>query len=191
MFLYYLFYFCHSCPSPLFIKKMDCSFIGFVYALILNIPPKKFLEFALFFLKWLLWRIDKSVMYDFHYFRLQQSLFTWNISAIFEHSIFWEFKNGLKIQIFFSAKNYELDRSRIELGEILGEGQFGDVHNGTFVGKDGNLVPVAVKTCKGDADLATTEKFLEEACESILPNYFGEMWDLNHYPNMVPFRFYE
>ncbi|XP_045463680.1 focal adhesion kinase 1-like isoform X1 [Harmonia axyridis] len=62
-----------------------------------------------------------------------------------------------------STKNYELDRSRLELGEILGEGQFGDVHSGTFVGKDANFIPVAVKTCKGDADLATTEKFLEEA----------------------------
>ncbi|VEN35224.1 unnamed protein product [Callosobruchus maculatus] len=62
-----------------------------------------------------------------------------------------------------AAKNYELVRSQIELHEILGEGQFGDVHNGTVRTKDNVLIPVAVKTCKGDADLATTEKFLEEA----------------------------
>lgn len=64
-----------------------------------------------------------------------------------------------------TAKNYELVRNQIELGDILGEGQFGDVHKGTFKAKDGTLIPVAVKTCKGDADLATTEKFLEEACK--------------------------
>lgn len=63
------------------------------------------------------------------------------------------------------AKNYELVRSQIELGDILGEGQFGDVHKGTYRTKDSNVIPVAVKTCKGDADLATTEKFLEEACK--------------------------
>jgi focal adhesion kinase 1 len=63
------------------------------------------------------------------------------------------------------AKSYELQRDQINLGEILGEGQFGDVHKGTFKAKDGSLVPVAVKTCKREADLNTTEKFLEEACE--------------------------
>ncbi|XP_060536517.1 focal adhesion kinase 1-like isoform X2 [Cylas formicarius] len=62
-----------------------------------------------------------------------------------------------------AVKNYELMRAQIELGEILGEGQFGDVHKGTVATKDGAVIPVAVKTCKGDADLATTEKFLEEA----------------------------
>lgn len=66
----------------------------------------------------------------------------------------------------FIAKNYELVRKQIELGDILGEGQFGDVHKGLFKSKDSTLLPVAVKTCKGDADLPTTEKFLEEACKS-------------------------
>ncbi|XP_076260316.1 protein tyrosine kinase 2 Fak isoform X9 [Rhynchophorus ferrugineus] len=61
-----------------------------------------------------------------------------------------------------TVKNYELDRNQIELGDILGEGQFGDVHKGIVKTKD-TSIPVAVKTCKGDADLATTEKFLEEA----------------------------
>lgn len=60
-------------------------------------------------------------------------------------------------------KNYELNRSHIELGEILGEGQFGDVHKGSYKVKD-QLMPVAVKTLKGDSDHARTEKFLEEAC---------------------------
>lgn len=29
----------------------------------------------------------------------------------------------------------------------------------------GNAVAVAIKTCKTDADMATTDKFLEEACK--------------------------
>jgi focal adhesion kinase 1 len=56
----------------------------------------------------------------------------------------------------------------VELGEIIGEGQFGDVHKGTFKGRDNQLIPVAVKTCKADADLSTAEKFLEEACKYFL-----------------------
>ncbi|KAK7791000.1 hypothetical protein R5R35_007897 [Gryllus longicercus] len=62
-----------------------------------------------------------------------------------------------------ATRDYELVRSHVELGETIGEGQFGDVHKGSYRASDGQLVPVAVKTCKADADLATTEKFLEEA----------------------------
>ncbi|XP_065332952.1 focal adhesion kinase 1 isoform X2 [Cloeon dipterum] len=63
-----------------------------------------------------------------------------------------------------STRNYELQRDMIDLGEIIGEGQFGDVHKGIYRGRDGKAqVAVAVKTCKADADLATAEKFLEEA----------------------------
>lgn len=61
------------------------------------------------------------------------------------------------------ARDYELNRSQVELAEIIGEGQFGDVHKGVCRVRD-NSVPVAVKTCKADADMATAEKFLEEAC---------------------------
>lgn len=93
-----------------------------------------------------------------------------------------------------AARNYELDRSQISLDDIIGVGQFGDVHIGTCRIKqlplkkthaagleddddtssmsslDNNndnktgVIHVAVKTCKADADLATAEKFLEEAC---------------------------
>ncbi|XP_063217429.1 focal adhesion kinase 1 isoform X7 [Bacillus rossius redtenbacheri] len=62
-----------------------------------------------------------------------------------------------------ATRDYELVRNQVELNEIIGEGQFGDVHKGTYKGRDNQLVPVAVKTCKADADLATAEKFLEEA----------------------------
>ncbi|XP_066248998.1 focal adhesion kinase 1 isoform X2 [Euwallacea similis] len=62
-----------------------------------------------------------------------------------------------------AVRDYELNRDHIELGIILGKGQFGDVHKGTVTTKEGNVLPVAIKTCKSDADASTTEKFLEEA----------------------------
>lgn len=66
--------------------------------------------------------------------------------------------------------NYDLFREQIELGEIIGEGQFGDVHKGVCYMRSTkntprNAVEVAIKTCKPDADIATTDKFLEEACK--------------------------
>jgi len=63
------------------------------------------------------------------------------------------------------AHDYDLDRVNVELGEIIGQGQFGDVHQGCFRSKDNDKVPVAVKTCKLDSDSATTDRFLEEACK--------------------------
>ncbi|XP_068893109.1 focal adhesion kinase 1 isoform X8 [Tenebrio molitor] len=77
-----------------------------------------------------------------------------------------------------ATKSYELQRDQINLGEILGEGQFGDVHKGTFKAKDGSLVPVAVKTCKREADLNTTEKFLEEA-------YIMQKFDHQHIIKLI------
>ncbi|XP_019888475.2 focal adhesion kinase 1 isoform X3 [Ooceraea biroi] len=62
-----------------------------------------------------------------------------------------------------ATRDYEIVRNQVELGEIIGEGQFGNVHKGSYKGRDGQTVAVAVKTCKVDADLATAEKFLEEA----------------------------
>lgn len=93
-----------------------------------------------------------------------------------------------------AARNYELDRLQITLNDIIGVGQFGDVHIGTCrinkssksknassgvddsSQKDGassnggdadakSVIQVAVKTCKADADMQTSEKFLEEACK--------------------------
>ncbi|GBP47045.1 Focal adhesion kinase 1 [Eumeta japonica] len=84
-----------------------------------------------------------------------------------------------------AVRDYELVRNQIELTSIIGEGQFGDVHKGTCRVTSANhpslrrqlaiqrkqgggaggeyVLPVAVKTCKLDADLDTAEKFLEEA----------------------------
>lgn len=100
-----------------------------------------------------------------------------------------------------AARNYELDRSQVILNDIIGVGQFGDVHIGmchlTPISKPNQMkdsssqnsdsestvnetmdsektvIPVAVKTCKADADLITSEKFLEEACKY---KTFGIVW---------------
>lgn len=75
-----------------------------------------------------------------------------------------------------TVRNYELHRGQMLLSEIIGIGQFGDVYIGTCrilrsaSKKDSasvreDVIPVAVKTCKADVDLKTSEKFLEEACE--------------------------
>ncbi|XP_032686536.1 uncharacterized protein LOC116851338 isoform X3 [Odontomachus brunneus] len=59
-----------------------------------------------------------------------------------------------------ATRDYEIVRNQVELGEIIGEGQFGNVHKGSYKGRDGQTIAVAVKTCKVDA---TADKFLEEA----------------------------
>lgn len=42
-------------------------------------------------------------------------------------------KSSLNPGMFHSLTvDYEIDRSCVELGEILGEGQFGDVHRGIY-----------------------------------------------------------
>jgi focal adhesion kinase 1 len=74
-----------------------------------------------------------------------------------------------------TSRNYELQRDQITLNEIIGIGQFGDVFIGSCrirltsktegTGSDEDVISVAVKTCKADADLKTSEKFLEEACK--------------------------
>lgn len=61
------------------------------------------------------------------------------------------------------TKDYELKRDTVKLYEVLGEGQFGDVYKGSWIDKDGEVHPVAVKTCKEENEETMTEKFLEEA----------------------------
>ena len=77
------------------------------------------------------------------------------------------------------AKDYELDRQRIELSEIIGEGQFGDVHKGLFKPSGGaESHYIAVKTCKADTDVSMADKFLEEA-------YIMQQFDHQHIIKLV------
>lgn len=49
---------------------------------------------------------------------------------------FFYFQHFHDIICIFLVRNYELDRSQIILNEIIGVGQFGDVHMGTYFVKD-------------------------------------------------------
>ncbi|KAM9838708.1 protein tyrosine kinase 2aa isoform 1-T1 [Aulostomus maculatus] len=62
-----------------------------------------------------------------------------------------------------STRDYEIQRDRIELGRCIGEGQFGDVHQGVYNTPDKPALPVAIKTCKNCTSDSVREKFLQEA----------------------------
>ncbi|XP_054446513.1 focal adhesion kinase 1 isoform X3 [Pteronotus mesoamericanus] len=62
-----------------------------------------------------------------------------------------------------STRDYEIQRERIELGRCIGEGQFGDVHQGVYVGPENSALAVAIKTCKNCTSDSVREKFLQEA----------------------------
>uniref|UniRef100_A0A674MVQ4 Focal adhesion kinase 1 n=1 Tax=Takifugu rubripes TaxID=31033 RepID=A0A674MVQ4_TAKRU len=61
------------------------------------------------------------------------------------------------------ARDYEIQRDRIELGRCIGEGQFGDVHQGVYNSPDKPALHVAIKTCKNCTSDSVREKFLQEA----------------------------
>ena len=89
-------------------------------------------------------------------------------------------KNNNSYFLYISpARDYEVDRTRVELHEIIGEGQFGDVHKGIYhvpphqislsnlasMEASKGQLPIAVKTCKVEGHDTMAEKFLEEACK--------------------------
>ncbi|XP_051577736.1 focal adhesion kinase 1-like isoform X3 [Myxocyprinus asiaticus] len=62
-----------------------------------------------------------------------------------------------------STRDYEIQRDRIELGRCIGEGQFGDVHQGIYICPENPPLSVAIKTCKNCTSDSVREKFLQEA----------------------------
>ncbi|KAI2551465.1 PTK2 isoform 28 [Pan troglodytes] len=66
-----------------------------------------------------------------------------------------------------STRDYEIQRERIELGRCIGEGQFGDVHQGIYMSPENPALAVAIKTCKNCTSDSVREKFLQEASEVI------------------------
>uniref|UniRef100_A0A4W3JLG8 Focal adhesion kinase 1 n=1 Tax=Callorhinchus milii TaxID=7868 RepID=A0A4W3JLG8_CALMI len=62
-----------------------------------------------------------------------------------------------------TPRDYEIQRERIELGRCIGEGQFGDVHQGIYTSPENPTLQVAIKTCKNCTSDSVTEKFLQEA----------------------------
>uniref|UniRef100_A0A8C2J1T3 Focal adhesion kinase 1 n=1 Tax=Cyprinus carpio TaxID=7962 RepID=A0A8C2J1T3_CYPCA len=61
------------------------------------------------------------------------------------------------------SQDYEIQRDRIELGRCIGEGQFGDVHQGVYISPENPALSVAIKTCKNCTSDSVREKFLQEA----------------------------
>ncbi|XP_061572121.1 protein-tyrosine kinase 2-beta-like [Cololabis saira] len=57
---------------------------------------------------------------------------------------------------------HKISRDDIVVGRILGEGFFGEVHEGVYKSPSGNKIQVAIKTCK-DCSADVKEKFLSEA----------------------------
>uniref|UniRef100_UPI003AAEB6B7 protein-tyrosine kinase 2-beta-like n=1 Tax=Centroberyx gerrardi TaxID=166262 RepID=UPI003AAEB6B7 len=61
-----------------------------------------------------------------------------------------------------SDEKHSLSRDDVVVGRILGEGFFGEVHDGVYKSPTGERIRVAVKTCK-DCSADVKEKFLSEA----------------------------
>uniref|UniRef100_A0A915BVR5 receptor protein-tyrosine kinase n=2 Tax=Parascaris univalens TaxID=6257 RepID=A0A915BVR5_PARUN len=57
----------------------------------------------------------------------------------------------------------KIDRSRVCLEELLGDGQFGNVYRGTYTHEDDDVQAVAIKVCKVDSEPSEVQNFLEEA----------------------------
>ncbi|XP_053514243.1 protein-tyrosine kinase 2-beta isoform X2 [Artibeus jamaicensis] len=58
---------------------------------------------------------------------------------------------------------YGIAREDVVLNRVLGEGFFGEVHEGVYTNHKGEKINVAVKTCKKDCTLDNKEKFMSEA----------------------------
>uniref|UniRef100_A0A3Q4HYY1 Serine-threonine/tyrosine-protein kinase catalytic domain-containing protein n=1 Tax=Neolamprologus brichardi TaxID=32507 RepID=A0A3Q4HYY1_NEOBR len=69
----------------------------------------------------------------------------------------------VRVYLVHPARDYEIQRDRIELGRCIGEGQFGDVHQGIYISPENPALSVAVKTCKNSTSDSVREKFLQEA----------------------------
>ncbi|KAJ0062337.1 hypothetical protein NL108_010494, partial [Boleophthalmus pectinirostris] len=83
---------------------------------------------------------------------------------------------------FVSGKKGSLSRDDVVVGRILGEGFFGEVHDGVYKSPTGERLRVAVKTCK-DCSPDVKEKFLSEA-GSFTSNKITLMRNLEH-PHIV------
>eukprot|EP00064_Thunnus_orientalis_P016130 superscaffoldBa00003130_g16193 len=64
-------------------------------------------------------------------------------------------------------QKYGISRDHVVVGRILGEGFFGEVHDGFYKSPTGERIRVAIKTCK-DCSADVKEKFLSEAAMAYL-----------------------
>jgi tyrosine-protein kinase len=52
---------------------------------------------------------------------------------------------------------------RLKMGNVIGEGEFGSVYQGTYVKKNGDEIDVAIKTLRNEQIETNREAFLSEA----------------------------
>ncbi|XP_061841137.1 protein-tyrosine kinase 2-beta-like isoform X1 [Nerophis lumbriciformis] len=64
--------------------------------------------------------------------------------------------------ILMPCEKHRISRADVIVGRILGEGFFGEVHDGVYKSPTGERIQVAIKTCK-DCSPGVKEKFLSEA----------------------------
>ena len=86
------------------------------------------------------------------------------------------FKKSANVNCLPTNQRILYFRDCVDLSEILGQGQFGDVYGGHYAHPCGTDIPVAVKTCKLEAGEGTAEKILEEACKFIYFLVLGTTW---------------
>ncbi|KAK2514209.1 Ptk2 [Columba guinea] len=86
-----------------------------------------------------------------------------NEAACFETDDYAEIIDEEDTYTMPSTRDYEIQRERIELGRCIGEGQFGDVHQGVYMSPENPAMAVAIKTCKNCTSDSVREKFLQEA----------------------------
>ncbi|XP_077368388.1 protein-tyrosine kinase 2-beta-like [Festucalex cinctus] len=60
------------------------------------------------------------------------------------------------------SEKHSISRADVTANQILGEGFFGEVHDGVYKSQTGETIQVAIKTCK-DCSAGVKEKFLSEA----------------------------
>uniref|UniRef100_A0A665VBB5 non-specific protein-tyrosine kinase n=1 Tax=Echeneis naucrates TaxID=173247 RepID=A0A665VBB5_ECHNA len=79
-----------------------------------------------------------------------------------EKSLIVRPNKGSDVYAEIPEKGGEISRDDVVVGRILGEGFFGEVHDGVYKSPTGERTRVAVKTCK-DSSAEVKEKFLSEA----------------------------
>ncbi|XP_055020013.1 protein-tyrosine kinase 2-beta-like [Boleophthalmus pectinirostris] len=102
-------------------------------------------------------------------------------NSVYSSDIYAEIPDG-SLDSTNSGKKGSLSRDDVVVGRILGEGFFGEVHDGVYKSPTGERLRVAVKTCK-DCSPDVKEKFLSEA-GSFTSNKITLMRNLEH-PHIV------
>uniref|UniRef100_A0A8C7Y716 non-specific protein-tyrosine kinase n=1 Tax=Oryzias sinensis TaxID=183150 RepID=A0A8C7Y716_9TELE len=74
----------------------------------------------------------------------------------------YSFISGSDVYAEIAENKLRISRHDVVLGRILGEGFFGEVHEGVYTSQSGEKTRVAVKTCK-ECSAEVKEKFLSEA----------------------------